>query len=157
VEWNWQGKTEVLGEKPVPVPLSPPQIPHGLTRDRTRASAVRGRRLTAWAVARPQLFLYIYQITLKAYWLLYVPPGLTPNILQICPQSMFFIILTVNSNYFPIQHSPIAHSNGSSALCEVRNSLCRLQCKFILVYTGLKYCVVVVTEMYDIRTMFCER
>jgi hypothetical protein len=26
VEWNWQGKTEVLGEKPVPVPLSPPQI-----------------------------------------------------------------------------------------------------------------------------------
>jgi hypothetical protein len=31
VEWNWQGKTEVLGEKPVPVPLCPPQIPHGLT------------------------------------------------------------------------------------------------------------------------------
>jgi hypothetical protein len=24
VEWNWQGKTEVLGEKPVPVPLCPP-------------------------------------------------------------------------------------------------------------------------------------
>ena len=23
VEWNWQGKTEVLGEKPVPVPLCP--------------------------------------------------------------------------------------------------------------------------------------
>jgi hypothetical protein len=32
VEWNWQGKTEVLGEKPVPVPLCPPQIPHALTR-----------------------------------------------------------------------------------------------------------------------------
>jgi hypothetical protein len=31
VELNWQGKTEVLGEKPVPVPLCPPQIPHGLT------------------------------------------------------------------------------------------------------------------------------
>jgi hypothetical protein len=28
------------------VPLCPPQIPHGLTRARTRASAVRGRRLT---------------------------------------------------------------------------------------------------------------
>jgi hypothetical protein len=53
VEWNWQGKTEVLGEKPVPLPLCPPQIPHGLTRDRTRSSAVRGRRLTAWAMARP--------------------------------------------------------------------------------------------------------
>jgi hypothetical protein len=42
VEWNWRGK-------PVPVPLCPPQIPHGLTRDRTRASAVEGRRLAAWA------------------------------------------------------------------------------------------------------------
>jgi hypothetical protein len=31
VEWNWQGKPEVLGEKPVPVTLCPPQIPHGLT------------------------------------------------------------------------------------------------------------------------------
>jgi hypothetical protein len=35
-------KTEVLGEKPVQVPLCPPQIPHGPTRDRNRASAVRG-------------------------------------------------------------------------------------------------------------------
>jgi hypothetical protein len=41
------GKTEELGEKPVPVPLFPPQISHGLTQVRTRASAVRGRRLTA--------------------------------------------------------------------------------------------------------------
>jgi hypothetical protein len=37
------GKTEELGENPVPVPLCPPQIPHGLTR----ASAARGRRPTA--------------------------------------------------------------------------------------------------------------
>jgi hypothetical protein len=43
--WNEsdRGKTEVLGEKPVPVPL----CPHGLIRDRTRAADVRGRRLTA--------------------------------------------------------------------------------------------------------------
>jgi hypothetical protein len=53
VEWYWQGKTEELGEKPVPVPLCPPQIPNGLNRARTRASAVRGRRLTTWATARP--------------------------------------------------------------------------------------------------------
>jgi hypothetical protein len=52
VAWNWREKTEVLGEKPVPVSLYLPQIPHGLNRDRTRASAVRGRRLTAWAMAR---------------------------------------------------------------------------------------------------------
>jgi hypothetical protein len=31
VEWYWQGKTEVLGEKPVQVPLFSPQISHGLT------------------------------------------------------------------------------------------------------------------------------
>jgi hypothetical protein len=53
VEWYWQGKTEKLGEKPVSVPLCPPQIPHGLTRAQTRASAVRGQRLTTWAMARP--------------------------------------------------------------------------------------------------------
>jgi hypothetical protein len=54
VEWNLQGKTEVLGgEKPDPVPLWPPKGPHGVTWDWTRASAVGGQRLTAWAVARP--------------------------------------------------------------------------------------------------------
>jgi hypothetical protein len=53
VEWNRQGKTEVLGEKPVPVPLCPPQMPQGLTRDRTCFSALGGRQLTAWAMARP--------------------------------------------------------------------------------------------------------
>jgi len=28
VEWWWQGKTNVHGEKPVLLPLYPPQIPH---------------------------------------------------------------------------------------------------------------------------------
>jgi hypothetical protein len=51
VEWNWQGKTKVLGKKPVPVPLCPPQIPHGPTRDWTRTSAVRGW-LTLWSVSQ---------------------------------------------------------------------------------------------------------
>jgi hypothetical protein len=59
VEWNWQGKTEVLEEKPVPVPLCPPQIPHRLTQDRTQPSAVRGWRLTAWAMARPLALFYL--------------------------------------------------------------------------------------------------
>jgi hypothetical protein len=36
VEWNWHRKTEVLGEKPVPVPLCPPQIPHKLTPGSTK-------------------------------------------------------------------------------------------------------------------------
>jgi hypothetical protein len=57
MEHRWNdidtGRLKYSGKKPVPVPLCPPQIPHGLTRDRTRASAVRGRRLTAWTMARP--------------------------------------------------------------------------------------------------------
>jgi hypothetical protein len=61
VELNWHGKTEVLGEKPVPVPLCPPQIPHGLTWDQTGASAVGGRRLTAWAMARPICCNYFFK------------------------------------------------------------------------------------------------
>jgi hypothetical protein len=38
--------------KPVPVPVCPPQIPHDLLWDRTRAAEVGTRRLTAWAEAR---------------------------------------------------------------------------------------------------------
>jgi hypothetical protein len=53
MKWCWQGKTEELGGKPVLVPLCSPQIPHGLARVGTRASAARGRRLTARAMARP--------------------------------------------------------------------------------------------------------
>jgi hypothetical protein len=50
VEWYWQGKTKGLLENPVPVPLCPPQIPHGLTRVQTRTSAMRSRRITAWPI-----------------------------------------------------------------------------------------------------------
>jgi hypothetical protein len=47
--WNEidRKETEVCGEKPVPVSICPPQIPHGLALDRTRASAMGDRRLTA--------------------------------------------------------------------------------------------------------------
>jgi hypothetical protein len=40
--------------KPVPVPFCPPQIPHDLTWDQTRAAAVGNLRLTSWAMARPR-------------------------------------------------------------------------------------------------------
>jgi hypothetical protein len=40
--------------KPAPVPLCPPQIPHDLTWDRTRAAAVGSQRLTASGMARPK-------------------------------------------------------------------------------------------------------
>jgi hypothetical protein len=51
----WQGKKKELREEPVRVSLCPPQIPHGMTGARTRASGVRGRRLTAWAMALPRI------------------------------------------------------------------------------------------------------
>jgi len=36
------GKTELLGGKPAPVPLFPPQIPHVLTQDRNRFNSLKG-------------------------------------------------------------------------------------------------------------------
>jgi hypothetical protein len=45
VEWL-AGETEVLEEKPAPVPLWPSQSPHA-ARTRTRAAAVGSQRLTA--------------------------------------------------------------------------------------------------------------
>jgi hypothetical protein len=55
-QWNAvdSGKPKNSWEKPVPVPLCPPQIPHGLTRARTRASAARDWRPTSWSMARPR-------------------------------------------------------------------------------------------------------
>jgi hypothetical protein len=53
-------KTEELEEIPVLVPLYPPQISRQLTRARTRASAVRGRRLTVWDTERPGATMSTY-------------------------------------------------------------------------------------------------
>jgi hypothetical protein len=47
-----KGKNQTTRRKIFPVPLGPPQIAHGFIRVRTRDSAVRGRRLTASAMAR---------------------------------------------------------------------------------------------------------
>jgi len=55
VEWHWQGKGDVLGEKSVPVPPFAPKIPNGPTKGRTWSSAVRGDRLTVRAMAQPQV------------------------------------------------------------------------------------------------------
>lgn len=56
---DWR-KTEVCGEKPVPVNLCPLQTPHGLNRDRIRTSAVTERRLTSLDVAQPTGLKLIY-------------------------------------------------------------------------------------------------
>ena len=43
----------IMGGIAVPVSLGPPQIPRGMSWDLSRASLVRGRRLTATDMARP--------------------------------------------------------------------------------------------------------
>jgi hypothetical protein len=56
------GENRSTREKPVPVPVCPPQIRHGLTRDRTRVSVVRGRRIAASAMAVTILtFVFIFR------------------------------------------------------------------------------------------------
>jgi hypothetical protein len=83
------GENRQLGEKPVPVPLCPPQTPRGLTRDRTRASAVEGRRLTASAMARPifmLILIYFYFIYVSLY--LYFPPFLSLYSIHVFPSAL---------------------------------------------------------------------
>jgi hypothetical protein len=50
----WWHDAGDLGEKPVPVPLCPPQIAHGLTRAQTWTFMVRYRQLTTWTMAQPR-------------------------------------------------------------------------------------------------------
>jgi hypothetical protein len=53
------------------MPLCPPQIPHGLIRDRTRASAVGGQRLSAWGMARPRRTSWLHGCSVS-----WIPVGL---------------------------------------------------------------------------------
>ena len=54
--WVWRtGKMKFLEENTVLVQLCPPQIPPGLACDWTHTSAVTGRLLNAWSMARPSL------------------------------------------------------------------------------------------------------
>jgi hypothetical protein len=48
-----QEKTHVLWEKPLPLPVCPPEIPQGLAWDWKPGSAVRARPLTAQVRTRP--------------------------------------------------------------------------------------------------------
>lgn len=61
VEWIWQGKTEILWEKPVALPLCPPKTAHGLTWYWPTDCASTDRRLTAWTIAwRPYTTFSLY-------------------------------------------------------------------------------------------------
>lgn len=49
----YQGKTKALGEKPVPLSLSPPQTPHVQAWDWAQVFAFTNQPLTTWAMALP--------------------------------------------------------------------------------------------------------
>jgi hypothetical protein len=51
MQWYEYSKTEVCGVKPVPVPLSSPQIPQGLAWDWNHAHAARWQQLPATVIA----------------------------------------------------------------------------------------------------------
>jgi len=53
------GGVEVVVEQPVRVQLGPPQVPKGLPWNRARASALRQRRPTARAMARPISLMFV--------------------------------------------------------------------------------------------------
>ena len=65
-------KIIALGGKPVPIPLRPPQIPHGLARYRNQASVVKEHQLTDWAIAQPSVTYHTDVLTRQ----------ITPNILS---------------------------------------------------------------------------
>jgi hypothetical protein len=106
VEWELAGETEVLGKKPAPVPLCPPQISQYLFWDRTLAAAVGSRRLTAWAMARSyQLLIWLHALPKKnslAYRIITVPQEHTydPILSQINP--VHTVVSYFLKNYYNI-------------------------------------------------------
>jgi hypothetical protein len=65
--------------KPAPAPLCPPQIPLHQTRARTRPAAVGSQRLTAWAMARPNIS-HTQNVTSYSYRILFgKPEGKRPS------------------------------------------------------------------------------
>jgi hypothetical protein len=80
--WNdIDRKTEGLREKPVPVPLYPPQIPHGLPWAWTWASVVRSWRLTAWTLAWPMIYELTNSMLVKPKHSKLLTPKILPLIM----------------------------------------------------------------------------
>lgn len=71
VEWQWQGKTEVLGGKALKVTLCPLQIPCWLAWERILFSKIRGRPQMAWIMAWPcawlRFFDFVFHCLINAY------------------------------------------------------------------------------------------
>jgi hypothetical protein len=104
VEWYWQGKSDELGEMPVPATLCPPQIPDGLTWAQTLASTVRGWQLTAWAMARSWVILQTSLLFLSFF--LCLPSFCLASFLNCCS----YLELSLSSGQFPLTFMLIYHN-----------------------------------------------
>jgi hypothetical protein len=62
-----------IRRKHAPVLLCPPQIPHDLTRDRTRAVAMGNQQLTAWAKALPAILIWLDYWMVQLMGLVFIP------------------------------------------------------------------------------------
>jgi hypothetical protein len=60
-------RTRSNRRKPAPLPRCPPQIPHNLNWARTRAAELGSRRLTAWAMTWP--IVYLYWVYISILWM----------------------------------------------------------------------------------------
>jgi hypothetical protein len=74
VYWTWQRQTALFREKPEPVLIYIPQIPHGLTLDRTRASAAKLRLPIARGVRKTSDYVILLSRLLKTVkWSQFMP------------------------------------------------------------------------------------
>jgi hypothetical protein len=62
IRWWCRRRVWSKQRKPAPVALCPSEIPHDLIRARSRSTAVRSRRLIAWAAAWRQGVAYCLQL-----------------------------------------------------------------------------------------------
>jgi hypothetical protein len=91
VEWYTDRENRRTRRKTCPSATLPTKNPPGFTRARTRASAVRGRRLTTWAMARPTYYIYwkadylhvTYPAVRRYPMLVSVDPAVMPHV-EVC-------------------------------------------------------------------------
>ena len=106
-ECYWEGGSEVLGEKPVPARICPPQIPHGLTR----VSEVNGRRLTSWINWFNQIFTIIWPRCIVTNFFVTKPTRCTNFTNLFCHETLHV------SDSSSVHHQQFIHCTLSNGIC----------------------------------------
>jgi hypothetical protein len=88
-----------LGEKPVPVPLCPPQIPYALPWDRTRSSVATNRLCYGKLTDHLQPWRWRYYVPPKCWYLPTSPHGITSQKINIDIMYLAFSTFTCRPTY----------------------------------------------------------